>query len=131
VSGLGQIELDHFTRAAAHQKQGADLGTPLQQLGHQPVELLIGIGQAGQIALPQDRRAESGFSEDHHPGSALDQVGAGARSHHQEEGIRHAPVQPHDRGQTAEHFALAAFAQHGRAIGLGRSLARAAERARA
>jgi hypothetical protein len=93
---LGQIQLDHLAGAAAYQKQGADLGAALQQLGHQPVELLVGIGQAGQIPLPQDRGAEAGLGEDHHAGGALDQVGAGARAHHQEEGIRHAPVQPHD-----------------------------------
>ena len=92
----GEIKLDHLTGAGAHQKQGADLGAPLQQVAHQPVELVVGVGEAGQIALAQDRRAEARFGEDHHPGGALDQVGAGAGAHHQEEGIRHTPVQPDD-----------------------------------
>jgi hypothetical protein len=107
LGGLGQIELDHLTGAGAHQKQGADLGAPLQQITHKTVEFLIGIGQAGQVALAQNRGAETGFGENHHAGGALDQMGAGAGAHHQEEGIRHAPVQPHDRGEPAEHLALA------------------------
>ena len=77
-SRLGQIELDHLTRATAHQEQGADLRAPLQQLRHQAIELLVGIGKARQIALAEDRGAEARLREDHHAGGALDQVGAGA-----------------------------------------------------
>ena len=106
---LGQIELDHLAGAGTHQKQSADLGAPLQQIGHQAIEFLIGISQTGQVPLPQDRRAEAGFGKDHHAGGALDQVGAGAGAHHQEEGIRHAAMQPHDRGEAAEHLSLAVF----------------------
>ena len=109
LGGLGQIQLDHLAGATTHQEQGADLGAPLQQILHQPVELIIGIGQAGQIPLPQNRSTETGFGKDHHAGGALNQVGASAGAHHQEKGIRHAPVQPHNRGEPAEHLPLTAL----------------------
>jgi hypothetical protein len=104
ITSLGQLPTRNRVRA------------PLQKLGHQAIELLVGIGQARQIALAEDRSAEARLGEDHHPGGALDQVGAGARAHHQEEGIRHAPVQPHDRGEAAEHLPLAVFTQRWRQI---------------
>ena len=136
LGGLGQIELDHLAGATAHQKQGADLRAPHQQIAHQPVELLIGISQAGQVALPEDRGAEAGLGKDHHAGGALDQVGTGAGAHHQEKGIGHAPVQPHDGGEAAEHLPLAALPQqlglnHGRRCrgGSPTGLARAGQRA--
>jgi hypothetical protein len=47
------------------------------------------------------------------PGRRLDQVRAGARAHHQEEGVLDLAVQPDDAGEAAEHLALAALAQHG------------------
>lgn len=110
---LGQVKLDHLRGAGTHQEEGADLGPPGQQIAHQPVEFLIGVRQACQVALSKDRGAETGFRKDHHPCSRLDQVGTGARAHHQKEGIGHAPVKPHDRGEAAEHLPLSAFAQHG------------------
>ena len=119
VEALGrfrQIELDHLARAAAHQEQGADLRAALQQLRHQSIELLIGIGQAGQIPFAEDRGAEARLGKDHHAGGALDQVRTGARTHHQKKGIRHAPVQPHDRGEPAEHLPLAALFERRRQI---------------
>ena len=107
-----QIELDHLAGAGAHQKKGADLGAALQQLPHQPVQFFVGIGQAGQILFPQDRRAEAGFGKDHHPRRALDQVGTGAGAHHQEKGVRHAAMQPDDRGKPAKNLTLAALLEH-------------------
>ena len=104
---LGQVELDHLTGAGADQKQGANFRASLEQIPHQAIEFLVGIGQAGQVPFPQDRRAEAGFGKNHHPRSRLDQVGASARAHHQEEGIGHAPMQPNNRGKAAEHLPLA------------------------
>ena len=104
---LSQVELDHLTGAGAHQKQGANFRAPLEQIPHQAIQFFVGIGQAGQVPFPQDRRAEAGFGENHHPRGRLDQVGAGAGAHHQEEGIGHAPMQPNNRGEAAEHLPLA------------------------
>ena len=104
---LGQIELDHLTGAGAHQKQGANFRAPLEQIAYQTIQFFVGIGQAGQVPFPQDRCAEAGFGENHHSRGRLHQVGTGAGSHHQEEGIGHAPMQPNDRGETAEHLPLA------------------------
>ena len=63
-----EIELDHLTGTGAHQKQGADLGAPVEQIAHQAIELFVGIGQTGQIPFAQNRRAETGLGENHHPG---------------------------------------------------------------
>ena len=108
---LGQIQLDHLARAGTHQKEGADFRTAGQQLLHEPIELLIGIGQTRQIPLAQDRCPEAGFRKDHDARRALHQVGTGAGSHHQEEGVGHAPMQPNNRGEAAEHLPLATFLQ--------------------
>ena len=109
---LGQIQLDHLTRAGTHQKEGADFRPAGEQLLHEPIELLIGIGQTRQIPLAQDRCTEAGFRKDHHARSALHQVGAGAGSHHQKERIGHAPMQPNNRGEAAEHLPLTTFLQN-------------------
>jgi hypothetical protein len=79
---------------------------------HDAVELGIGVGQAGEVAVVDDGGGETRLGKDHHAGGRLDQVRAGARAHHQEEGVLDLAVQPDDAGQAAEHLALAAFAQH-------------------
>ena len=75
------------------------------------VELVVGVGQAGEVALLDDGGGEARLGEDHHAGGRLDQVGAGARADDEEEGVLDLAVQPDDAGQAAEHLALAALAQ--------------------
>jgi len=72
----------------------------------------MGIGQAREVTLVQDRGREARLGKDHHTGRRLDQVRAGARADDQKEGVLHLAVQPDDAGQAAEHFALAALHQH-------------------
>jgi hypothetical protein len=75
------------------------------------------VGQTGQIALVDDGGGEARLSEDHHPGSRLDQMRAGARADYQEKGILDLAMKPDDAGQAAENFALPAFAQYSVRIG--------------
>ena len=70
------------------------------------------VGQAGQVALLDDRGREARLGEDHHAGGRLDQMRAGARADDEKEGVLDLAVQPDDAGQAAEHLALAALAQH-------------------
>jgi hypothetical protein len=114
--GALEIELDDLGRARADEEERADVGAPGEQLPDDAVELLVGVGEAGEVALLEDRRGEARLGEDHHAGGALQQVGAGPRADHEEEGVLHLPVQPHDAGQAAEHLALPAFAQHGQGV---------------
>ena len=81
---------------------------------HDAVELVVDVGQAGEVALVDDRGREARLGEDHHAGRRLDQVRAGARADDEEEGVLDLAVQPDDAGQAAEHLALAALAQHRR-----------------
>ena len=110
-SGAGQIQFDNLGRARPDQEQLPDVGAARQKAGDFAVQFFMRIVQTGQIGLFENRRAESGFGENHHPGGALQQMRAGARTDHQEEGILHFPVQPDDAGQTAKHLALAALFQ--------------------
>ncbi len=111
--GAVQVQLDHLGRAGPDQEQLPDIGAASQQAGHFTVQLGVGIGQTGQILFFQNRGAEPGFGKDHHAGGGLQQMRAGAAADHQEKRILHLAVQPDNAGQTAEHLALAAFAQHG------------------
>jgi hypothetical protein len=77
------------------------------------VELLMGVGHAGQIAFLEDRGAEARLGEDHHAGGGLQQMRAGARADDEEERVLHLAVQPDDSGQAAEDLALAALLQDG------------------
>ena len=74
-----------------------------------PVELLVRVGEAGEVALVDDRGGEARLGEDHHAGGRLDEVGAGARADHEEERVLDLAVQPDDAGEPAEHRALAAL----------------------
>ena len=107
-----QVELDDLRRAGAHQEQQPDVRAPLEQAGRDAVQLLVGVGQPGEVALLDDRGGEARLGEDHHARRRLEQVGAGARAHDQEEGVLDLAVQPDDAGEPAEHLALAALAQH-------------------
>ncbi len=119
LGGAREIELDHLGRAGADEKQHLDVGTPLQQARDHPIEFVIGVRQAGEIALVDDRGGEARLGEDHDAGGGLDQVRAGARADHQEECVLDLAMQPDDAGQAAEHLALAAFAQNRQSIGFG------------
>jgi hypothetical protein len=84
-------------------------GGGLEEFGDDAVELFVAVGHAGQVAILQDRRGKARFGEDHHAGGGLQQVGAGARTDHQEEGILNLAMQPDDGGEAAEYGALAAL----------------------
>ena len=107
-----QVELDDLGRAGADEEQKLDVGPPLEQAGHDAVELLVGVRQAGEIALLQDGGGEARLGEDHDAGGGLHEMGAGARADDEEEGILDLAMQPDDAGEAAEDLALAALAQH-------------------
>ena len=107
--GAAQVELDHLGRAGAHEEQELDVGAALEQPGDHPVELVIGVRHAGEVALLEDRRGEARLGEDHDAGGDLDQVRAGARADHQEEGVLDLAVQPDDPGEAAKDLALASL----------------------
>ncbi len=65
-------------------------------------QLLMSVGETGEVLLFENRGAESGFGEDHHPGGGLQEMGAGAAAHDEEEGVLHLAVQPDDPRQAAE-----------------------------
>ena len=74
-----------------------------------------------KILFFHDRGGEARLGKDHHAGRGLNQMGAGARTHHEEERVLDLSMQPDDAGQPAEHLALAALA----ADRIGRNLFRA------
>ena len=111
--GAAEIELDHFGGAGAHQEQHLDVRAAGQKLVHDPVQLLVGVGHAGEVALLHDGGGEAGFGEHHHPCGRLYQVGARARADHQEKGVLDLSMQPDDAGQAAENLPLAALPQDG------------------
>ena len=108
-----QVELDDLGRAGAHEEELPDVRPARQQPRDFAVELLVRVGEAGEVLLLEDRGPESGFGEDHHARGRLEQVRAGARAHHEEEGVLHLAVQPDDAGQAAEDLALAALLEDG------------------
>ena len=122
LRGAAEVELDHFRRAGANEHQKPDVGPPVEQALHHAIELFMHVGHAGKVALFHDGGREAWLGEDHHACSRLHQMGAGARSDDEEEGVLHLAVQPDDRGEAAEDFMLAAFTQRlGGATGLGRT----------
>ena len=127
LGSIGQVQLDHLGGTGAHQEEGANLRPPLQELFHHPIQLIVGVRQACQVPFPQDGGAKAGLREDHDPRRRLDQVGAGAGAHHQEEGIRHAAMEPDNAGKTTKHLPLAPFPQQRQRLstslgGLGSSI---------
>jgi hypothetical protein len=110
----GEVELDDLGRAGADEEQLLDVGAAAEEAFDLAVELFMGVGHAGQIALFEDRGAEARLGEDHHAGGRLQEMRAGARAHDEEERVLHLAVQPDDAGQAAEDLALAAFLQDGR-----------------
>ena len=109
-----EVELDDLRRARADQEQHADVGPALEQPGDDAVELVVGVGQPGEVAFVDDRGGEARLGEDHHARGRLQQVRAGARADDEEEGVLDLAVQPDDAGQAAEDLALAALLQHRR-----------------
>ena len=107
--GAAEVELDHLGRAGAHEEQQLDVGTAREELAHHAVDLVMGVGKAGEIPLLDDGRGEARLGEDHHAGGRLDEMRAGARADHQEEGVLDLAMQPDDAGEAAEHRMLAAI----------------------
>ena len=119
--GARQIELDHFRRARANQEQQLDVRPARNQLRDDTIKLVIGIGETGQILLFHNRGAKARLREDHHASRGLDEMRAGARAHHQKEGVLNLAMQPDNAGQTAKHFMLATLmTNHGRSTILRR-----------
>jgi len=73
----------------------------------------MGIGEAGEVLLFENRGAESWFGEDHHPGGGLQEVGAGAGADDEEEGVMHLAMQPECARHAAEHLCRAAVTGNG------------------
>ena len=106
-----QVDLDDFGRAGADQKEELDVGPALEQSADHPVEFVVDVGDAGEVAFVDDRGGEARFGENHHAGRGLDEMGAGARSHDQKECVLDLAMQPDDARQPAKDLALAAFAK--------------------
>ncbi len=121
LGGAREVELDHLGGAGADEEEHPDVGPARQKPVDHAVELLMRVGEAGEVALLDDGGGEARLGEDHHAGGRLDKMGAGARADHEEEGVLDLAMQPDDRGQPAEHGALAALsADRRRAVaGLG------------
>ena len=113
LGGALQVDLDDFRGAGAHEKQQLDLGAALQQAPNHPVQLVVDVGDSRQITLVQNGGGEARLGENHHARRRLNQMGAGARAHHQEEGVLNLAMQPDDAGEAAENLALAALLHHG------------------
>ena len=107
--GLGQIELDDFRRAGADEEEQLDVGTAREQFCDDAVDLVLRIEEARQIALLHDGGRKARLSEDHHARRRLQQMRAGARADDQEKRVLDLAVHPHDAGEAAEDFALAAL----------------------
>ena len=108
--GARQIELDHLGGTGADQEQQPDVRPPRDQLSHDTVQFVVGVGEPGKVLLFHDCSCESRLSEDHHASGGLNQMRAGARAHHQEERVLDLAMQPDDAGQPAEDLALATLA---------------------
>ena len=63
AAARAQIELDHFRRARADEKQQLDVGAPLEEPTDDAIELVIGVGEAGEIALLQIAVAKRGSAK--------------------------------------------------------------------
>ena len=111
LGGALEVELDDLGGAGPHQKEQLDVGPPREQLGHHTVELLVGIGQAGQVAVVDDGGCKARLGKDHHAGGRLNEVCAGARTHHEKEGVLYFSVQPNDAGEATKDFVLPALTQ--------------------
>ncbi len=109
-----QVELDHLRRTRPDEEQQLDLGPAGEQAVDDAVELLVGVGKPGEVALLDDRGGEARLGEDHDAGRRLQQMGARPAADDEEEGVLDLAVEPDDPGQPAEHLALAALAQHRR-----------------
>ena len=75
-----QVQLDDLARASADEEQLADIGATRAPPGHHPVEFFIGIGEASEIALLDDRGGETRLGKHHHARCRLQQVRTGARA---------------------------------------------------
>ena len=111
LGGLGEIKLDDFGRARADQYDHPEIGTAGNNASHDAVQLVMHVGQAREVTILDDGGGEAGLRKDHHAGGRLHEMSAGPRADDEKERVLQAPVQPDDRGQAAENFALAALAR--------------------
>ncbi len=58
-----EIELDHLGRAGAHEEEHPDVGPAGEKLRHHPVQLVVHVRKAGEIALVDDRGGEAGSAK--------------------------------------------------------------------
>ncbi len=110
--GAREVQLDDLGRAGADEEELANVGAAGEKAFDFAFKFLVRIGQTGEVLLFENRCAESRLGENHHSGGGLQEVGAGAAAHDQEEGVLHLAVQPDDSGEAAEHLTLATFAQN-------------------
>ena len=115
LCGSGQVQLDDLGGARADEEQLANVGATGQKAFNLAIQFGMGVVQSGQIRFFENRRTESRFCENHHTRRALQQMGAGAGSDDEKEGVLNLAVQPDDSGQTTEYFALAALLENRRA----------------
>ncbi len=78
--GAREVELDDLGGARPHEEQQLDVGAPLDEPGDDAVELVLGVGEAGEVAVIDDGGGEARLREDHHASSGLQEVRAGARA---------------------------------------------------
>ena len=114
---LRKVQLDDFRRAGTHEEQQLDFGAPGDQPRNHPVDFVLRIGHAGEVALFQNGRGKARFGKDHHACRRLDQMRTGTRSDDEEERILDLAMQPDDAGQAAEDCALAGIADDRRCRG--------------
>ncbi len=109
LRGTGEVDLDDLRRAGADQKEKLDVGATRQQLVDDAVELVVDVGEPGEIALVENGGGEARLREDHHAGGGLHEMRAGAGADDEKEGVADLAMQPDDPGQAAEYFPLSAF----------------------
>ena len=106
---IGEVELDHLGRAGTHEEKPSNIGAARQQFGNHPIEFFVAIRHAGQIPLTKNRGRETRLCKNHDARRGLQQVGAGAGPHDEEERVLNPAMQPNDRGQAAEDRPLTPF----------------------
>jgi hypothetical protein len=112
LGGALQVQLDDFRGARADEEQQLDVRAAGEKAVHHRIKFGVDVGEPGQIAFVDDGGGKAWLGEDHDARRRLDEMGAGARTDDEEEGILDLAVQPDDAGEAAEHFALAALLQN-------------------
>ena len=112
--GSLQVDLYHLGRTRADEEQELDVGAAFEKPRDDSVELVVDVGDAGQIPLVENCGGETRLGENHHAGRGLNEMGASARAHNQKERILDLAMEPDDSGEAAEHLTLPTFLQHRR-----------------